>query len=81
MLRWQSSVRHAPPRPLLSPSTQAGYVGEDVESVLHKLYVASGQNLEATQARADAGRGGGGPACRVSDIHTTQSCITDATIA
>jgi len=29
--------------------TQAGYVGEDVESILHKLYVASGQNLEATQ--------------------------------
>ena len=29
--------------------TQAGYVGEDVESVLHKLYLASGQNLEATQ--------------------------------
>ena len=29
--------------------TQAGYVGEDVESVLHKLYVASGQNVEATQ--------------------------------
>jgi len=29
--------------------TQAGYVGEDVESVLHKLYLASGQNLAATQ--------------------------------
>jgi len=29
--------------------TQAGYVGEDVESVLHKLYMASGQNVEATQ--------------------------------
>ena len=29
--------------------TQAGYVGEDVESVLHKLYLASGQNVEATQ--------------------------------
>lgn len=29
--------------------TQAGYVGEDVESVLHKLYLASGQNIEATQ--------------------------------
>ena len=29
--------------------TQAGYVGEDVESVLHKLYLASGQNLESTQ--------------------------------
>ena len=29
--------------------TEAGYVGEDVESVLHKLYLASGQNLEATQ--------------------------------
>ena len=28
---------------------QAGYVGEDVESVLHKLYLASGQNLAATQ--------------------------------
>ena len=32
--------------------TQAGYVGEDVESVLYKLYLASGQNIEATQARA-----------------------------
>ena len=31
--------------------TQAGYVGEDVESVLYKLYLASGQNIEATQAR------------------------------
>ena len=29
--------------------TQAGYVGEDVESVLHKLYQNSGQNVEATQ--------------------------------
>jgi len=29
--------------------TQAGYVGEDVESVLHKLYLASGGNIEATQ--------------------------------
>ena len=29
--------------------TQAGYVGEDVESVLHKLYENSGRNLEATQ--------------------------------
>jgi len=29
--------------------TQAGYVGEDVESVLYKLYQNSGQNLEATQ--------------------------------
>jgi ATP-dependent Clp protease ATP-binding subunit ClpX len=29
--------------------TQAGYVGEDVESVLYKLYLASGQNIEATQ--------------------------------
>ena len=30
--------------------TQAGYVGVDVESVLYKLYLASGQNIEATQA-------------------------------
>lgn len=29
--------------------TQAGYVGEDVESVLFKLYQASGYDLEATQ--------------------------------
>nr|CCA21310.1 ATPdependent Clp protease ATPbinding subunit clpX putative [Albugo laibachii Nc14] len=29
--------------------TQAGYVGEDVESVLFKLYQASGYNIEATQ--------------------------------
>ncbi|KAJ0398384.1 hypothetical protein P43SY_002136 [Pythium insidiosum] len=29
--------------------TQAGYVGEDVESVLFKLYQASNYNLEATQ--------------------------------
>ncbi|KAL1526139.1 hypothetical protein AB1Y20_014867 [Prymnesium parvum] len=29
--------------------TQAGYVGEDVESVLSKLYQASNQNAEATQ--------------------------------
>ncbi|TDH70574.1 hypothetical protein CCR75_001159 [Bremia lactucae] len=29
--------------------TQAGYVGEDVESVLFKLYQASDYNLEATQ--------------------------------
>jgi len=29
--------------------TQAGYVGEDVESILHKLYQASGQNIEAAQ--------------------------------
>eukprot|EP00310_Coccolithus_braarudii_P023799 CAMPEP_0183351890 /NCGR_PEP_ID=MMETSP0164_2-20130417/26317_1 /TAXON_ID=221442 /ORGANISM="Coccolithus pelagicus ssp braarudi, Strain PLY182g" /LENGTH=452 /DNA_ID=CAMNT_0025524191 /DNA_START=336 /DNA_END=1694 /DNA_ORIENTATION=+ len=29
--------------------TQAGYVGEDVESILYKLYQASGQSVEATQ--------------------------------
>lgn len=29
--------------------TQAGYVGEDVESILHKLYVESGSDLESTQ--------------------------------
>jgi ATP-dependent Clp protease ATP-binding subunit ClpX len=29
--------------------TQAGYVGEDVESILFKLYQASNYNLEATQ--------------------------------
>jgi len=29
--------------------TQAGYVGEDVESILYKLYLASGQNIERTQ--------------------------------
>ena len=29
--------------------TQAGYVGEDVESILYRLYLASGQNIEATQ--------------------------------
>lgn len=29
--------------------TQAGYVGEDVESILAKLYAASGQNVEAAQ--------------------------------
>lgn len=34
--------------------TQAGYVGEDVESILHKLYIASGQNVEATQVGLDA---------------------------
>lgn len=28
--------------------TQAGYVGEDVESILYKLYQASGQDLEKT---------------------------------
>ena len=36
--------------------TQAGYVGEDVESVLYKLYMASGQNIEATQASAPPDR-------------------------
>ena len=30
--------------------TQAGYVGEDVESILYRLYLASGQDIEATQA-------------------------------
>ena len=30
-------------------STQAGYVGEDVESILYRLYLASGQDVEATQ--------------------------------
>ena len=29
--------------------TQAGYVGEDVESILSRLYQASGYNLESTQ--------------------------------
>jgi len=29
--------------------TQAGYVGEDVESVLHKLYVESGNDVSRTQ--------------------------------
>ena len=29
--------------------TQAGYVGEDVESILFKLYKASGDNIEKTQ--------------------------------
>ncbi len=29
--------------------TQAGYVGEDVESILYKLYVESGQDLAKTQ--------------------------------
>lgn len=29
--------------------TQAGYVGEDVESILFKLFVESGQNIELTQ--------------------------------
>eukprot|EP00904_Undaria_pinnatifida_P007471 jgi/Undpi1/3854/HiC_scaffold_16.g07223.m1 len=29
--------------------TQAGYVGEDVESILHKLYMESGQDIERCQ--------------------------------
>ena len=29
--------------------TQAGYVGEDVESILYRLYLESGQDVEATQ--------------------------------
>jgi len=29
--------------------TEAGYVGEDVENVIHKLYQASGQNIEQTE--------------------------------
>ena len=29
--------------------TQAGYVGEDVESILYRLYQESGQDIEATQ--------------------------------
>jgi len=29
--------------------TQAGYVGEDVESILYKLYLESGQDLERCQ--------------------------------
>jgi ATP-dependent Clp protease ATP-binding subunit ClpX len=29
--------------------TQAGYVGEDVESILHKLFLAAGQDVERTQ--------------------------------
>lgn len=28
---------------------QAGYVGEDVESILHKLYMESGQDIERCQ--------------------------------
>ena len=30
-------------------ATQAGYVGEDVESILHKLYMESGQDIERCQ--------------------------------
>ena len=29
--------------------TQAGYVGEDVESILYKLYLEAGQDLERCQ--------------------------------
>lgn len=29
--------------------TEAGYVGEDVENVIHKLYQAAGQNIEQTE--------------------------------
>ena len=29
--------------------TQAGYVGEDVESILYRLYQEAGQDIEATQ--------------------------------
>lgn len=29
--------------------TEAGYVGEDVENVIHKLYQAAGQNIEKTE--------------------------------
>lgn len=29
--------------------TEAGYVGEDVENVIHKLYQAAGQNIERTE--------------------------------
>ena len=29
--------------------TEAGYVGEDVENVIHKLYQTSGQNIEKTE--------------------------------
>jgi len=29
--------------------TQAGYVGEDVESVLYKLYIESGQDLSLAE--------------------------------
>jgi ATP-dependent Clp protease ATP-binding subunit ClpX len=29
--------------------TQAGYVGEDVESILYKLYLEAGQDLELAQ--------------------------------
>ena len=29
--------------------TQAGYVGEDVESILFKLYIESGMDLEKTE--------------------------------
>jgi ATP-dependent Clp protease ATP-binding subunit ClpX len=29
--------------------TQAGYVGEDVESILYKLYLEAGQDLERAQ--------------------------------
>lgn len=28
---------------------QAGYVGEDVESILHKLYMESGQDIDRCQ--------------------------------
>lgn len=29
--------------------TQAGYVGEDVESILYKLYMEAGQDLELAE--------------------------------
>ena len=32
--------------------TEAGYVGEDVESILHKLYQASGSDVEARSAKS-----------------------------
>lgn len=32
-----------------STIVQAGYVGEDVESILHKLYMESGQDIDRCQ--------------------------------
>lgn len=60
---WERRMRGAPPLQLTSSDPPAcsptRYVGEDVESILHKLYAASGQNVEATQVGARATKGEG----------------------
>ena len=47
--RAQSLALFVPPLYCTAAALQAGYVGEDVESILYKLYQAANYDLEAAQ--------------------------------